>query len=186
VIADHGEERLQAAALEHGRGEPLVHLEGARHLLEPFVREVRDRRLRNRDERHFVGNGHDGEGELVRLLHDRRGHRGKAEPDSEPETGEPVLGEAAQVRALRRGHLAHAEAGGEEELPSLEELRRIGELRDVQPADLVAKPLGAGRHSEPQAGKHGDSLDGEHVLFRRHVQDATPFCAAGQAGTRAS
>ncbi len=163
-----------------------MHLERARHLLELLVGEVRDRRLRDRDERHLVRDDHDREGELVRLLHDRYGHRREAESDSEPEAGEPVLGQPPQVGALGRRHLADAETGGEEELPSLEELGRVCELRDVQPADLVAKPLGAGRDREPQAGKLGDALHGEHVLFRRHVQDATPFCAAEQPGTRDS
>ena len=41
VVADDGEQRLQSAALEDRVGQPLVHLERARHLLELLAREVR-------------------------------------------------------------------------------------------------------------------------------------------------
>ena len=56
VVADDREQRLQPAPLEHGVGEALVHLERVRDLLELLVREVRERRLGDRDERHLVGN----------------------------------------------------------------------------------------------------------------------------------
>jgi hypothetical protein len=97
-----------------------------------------------------------------------------------------VLGEPAHVGALRRRHLAHAEAGGEQELAALEELRRVGELGDVEPADLVAKPVGARGDGQPELGKLGDLLDGQHEVFRRTGQDATPFGACEQPGTRVS
>jgi hypothetical protein len=51
VVADHREERLQAAALEHGRREALVHLERARSSVQLLAGEMRDRRLRDGHER---------------------------------------------------------------------------------------------------------------------------------------
>ena len=128
VVADHRKERLQAAALEHGRREALVHLERARHLFQLLAGEMRDRRLRDGHERDLVRDCKHRERESVPLLDDRRRHIREAEADAEAEAREPVLGEPLDVGALRRRHLAHAEPGCEQELAALEELRGVGKL----------------------------------------------------------
>jgi len=52
-----------------------------------------------------------------------------------------VPGEPAHVRALRRSQLSDTKSGREEELAALEERGRIGELGDVEPADLVGEAV---------------------------------------------
>ena len=164
VVADDGEECLQSAALEDRCGQPLVHLERARHLLELFAREMRHRRLRDGDERDLVRNREDWERELVRLLDDRRRHVGEAEAHAEAEPGEPVLGKPLDVGALRRRHLAHPEPGREEELAAFEELGRVGELGDVQPADLVPEPFRARGDGQAELGELRDLLNRQHAV----------------------
>ena len=166
VAADDREQRLEAAPGEDGVGEALVHLQGAREALELLVRKTRPGRLRDRDERDLVGDADDREAELVRLL-DERG-RGFREPEAEPEAEprEPVVREAAQVRPLRRGELADPEAGREQELAALEERRRVLELRDVEPCDLVREALRARRDREAEPVEL-DDLDRRSALGHR-------------------
>ena len=97
VVADDGEERLEAPAADDGVGQALVHGQRPRLLLELLVRQVGEGRLRDRHERDVVGDGQHRERELVGLLDE--GHRDvrEAEADPEPEPCEPVLGEAADV-----------------------------------------------------------------------------------------
>src|SRR5262245_59694440 len=137
MAADHREQRLDAAALEHRLGEPLVHLERVPQALELLVREPCAGRLRDRDERDLVRHREYGEAELVGLLDERRRRLGEAEAEAEAETREPVLREAPEVGALRRRELADAEAGREEQLTTLKERGRIVQLGDVEPGHLV-------------------------------------------------
>jgi hypothetical protein len=186
VVADDGQERLQPTALEHRRGEALVHLECTGGLLELLVGEMRDGRLRDRDERNLVRDGQDRERQGVAFLHDRRRHGRKAEADSEAEPCEAVLGEPANVCPLRRHHLAHAEARGEQELSALEELRRVSELGNVQPADLVPKAVSARGDGQAEPGELRDLLDRQQGIFRRTGQDGTTFARLRQPSTRLS
>ena len=62
------EERLQAAPVEHGLREALVHLERLRDPLELLAREVGEDRLRDRDERHLVRDRDDREAQPVGLF----------------------------------------------------------------------------------------------------------------------
>ena len=87
----------------------------------------------------------------------------KPKPIPNPRPAIPCLREPADVRSLRRRRLAHAEARREEELAALEPLRRVGEFRDVQPADLVLEPLGARRHLELELGQLSEVPHRQHV-----------------------
>jgi len=141
VVADDGQQRLEAAPLEDGVGQSLVHLERACELLELLACKVRDCRFRDGDERHLVRDREDGKCKFVRFLYERRRHLGEPEADSDTEAREPVPGEPAHVRALRRSQLSDTKSGREEELAAFEERGRISEFRDVEPADLVVEAV---------------------------------------------
>ena len=162
VTADDREQRLEAAAGEDRVGEALVDLQRACEPLQLLVREARPGRFRDRDERHLVGHADDREAERVRFLDERgRGFReAEAEPKAEPR--EPVLGETAQVRPLRRRELADAEARREQQLPALEERRRVLELGDVEPRHLVREALCAGGDREAEPVELDDLDHGQH------------------------
>jgi hypothetical protein len=162
-LAENREQGVHPAAVDHGPGEPLVHLERLRHALQLLVGEVREGRLRDRDEGNLVRDGENGETEPVGLLDERRRHRRIAEAEAKPEPGEPVLGEAPDVLALRGGVLADAERGREQELAALEPGGRVRELGDVQPADVVREAVRAGRDLELEPGHGGDLTDGQHA-----------------------
>src|SRR5581483_10930536 len=163
VRAEDREQRVEPAALEHGLRQPLVHLERARQPLELLVREVRERRSRDRDERHLVRDAEDREGTALRLGRDRRRHLHEAEADAEAQAGDAVVSEPAHVRALAARRLTDAEAGRQQELAALEEACRVGELGAVQPGDLVVEAAGARRDAQLQVGQVGDVPDRQHV-----------------------
>ena len=163
VAADDAEQRLDAAPADDRVGEPLVHGQRARLLLELLVGEVREGGLRDRDEGHLVRDRQHGERELVRLPDDRFGNVGEPEADAEAEAGDAVAGEPPDVRALRGRRLAEAEPRGQQELAALEPPGRIGQLRDVEPADGVLQPLGARGHGQLEIGQ------GRQIAHRQHV-----------------
>ncbi len=101
VVAEDREQGGRAASFEHGVGQPLVHLERPFDARELLVRELRGDRLRQRDERHLVGHGHEREAELLGLVGERLRRLGPPEADTEREPREPVSGQAAHVLALR-------------------------------------------------------------------------------------
>jgi hypothetical protein len=186
VVADDREKRLDAAAADDRVRQPLVHGERACLLLELLVREVRERRLRDRHERHVVRNRKNREREFVCLVDDRAGHVGKAEAHPEAEARNSVLGKPADVRALERRGLADAEPGGEEELAALQPPGGIVQLGDVQPADFVLETVRARRDSQLELGKsrevphrqHPGPFDIEAKRYARSRPEATgnPTC----------
>ena len=198
VVAHDCEERLEPASPDDRVCEALVHRERARELLELLAGEVGERRLRDGDERQLVRDRDRREGQLVGLLDHGRRHVGEAEPDPEAEPGKTVLGQAAHVGALGRRLVAHAQAGREQELAALEELRGVGQLRDVEPADLVGEPLGARRDRELEARHVREVANRQHVAHfdtgaKRYAgtrREATgippPFLLFGQKRGRAS
>ena len=137
VLADDRQQRRRPSSLEDGMREPLVHLERAFDPRQLLVRELRRDRLRQRDERHVVGDRDQREAHLLGLVGERRGRLGPAEADAEGQAREPVLGESAHVLALRPRELADAEPGRDQKLTALEPRRRVGQLRDVDPANRV-------------------------------------------------
>jgi len=97
MAADDAEQRLDTAPADDRVGEALVDGQRPRLLLELLVGEAREGGLRDRHERHLVGDGQDREGELVRLLDDRRGNLAEAEADPEAEARDAVLRQPAHV-----------------------------------------------------------------------------------------
>ncbi len=184
VAAHDRQERLHAAALEHGLREALVHLERPRQALELLVREPRAGGLRDRHERHLVRHADDGEAERVRLLHERRRDLREAEPQAEAEPREPVLREPAQVGALRRRELADAETGREEQLAALEKRGRIVQLGDVEPGHLVGQTVRAGGDGEAEALELGDVANGQHSDIRAKARLAQRRLQAAARPTR--
>ena len=162
VTADDREQRLDAAAFEHRVGESLVHLERPGQPLQLLVGEPGARGLRDRHERDLVRDADDRKAELVRLVDERGRHLGEAESEPEPEAGEPVLREPPQVRALGRRELADPEAGCEQELAALEELRRVVELRHVEPCHRVVEAVRARGHRQAEPLELDDVADGQH------------------------
>src|SRR5579884_2494861 len=150
MLAERGEERLHALTREHRLRKPLVHRERTRQPLELVAREPRRGRLRDRDERHLVRDRDDWEAAPLRLVDDRLRHPVVAEAGAEAEAGDAVCGEAADVLPLRPRRLPDPEAGREEELAALEPRRRVRQLAQMEPADLVVEPGGAARDREPE------------------------------------
>src|SRR5262249_6727218 len=74
----------------------------------------------------------------------------------------------------------------EQELTTFEELGRVGELGDVQPADLAPEPVCPRGDRQAELGELRDVLDSQHGVFRRTGQDATPFARPRQPRTRPS
>jgi hypothetical protein len=164
VIAEDREQRLGAAALDDGAGEALVHLERPFEPGQLGVCELGRDRLRQRDEGHLVGHRHEREAELLGLRRQCFRRLRPAEADAEREARQTVLGKPAQVVALRPCALPDAEAGRDQELAAFEPRGRVGQLRDVHPADRVAGAGGARRELEPEAWKARDVPNCQHRL----------------------
>ena len=137
VLADDRQECRRPSSLEDGMREPLVDLERALDPCELRVRELRRDRLRQCDEGHVVGDRDQRKAHLLGLVGERRGRLGPAEADAEREARQAVLGEPAHVLALGPGELADPEPRRDQELAALEPRSRIGQLRDVDPANRV-------------------------------------------------
>ncbi len=86
------------------------------------------------------------------LVGERLWGLGPPEADPERKAGEPVCGETANVFALRPRELADAEARRDQQLPALEPRRRVGQLRDVHPANHVRGPGRPGGELQPETG----------------------------------
>ena len=124
---------------------------------------MRERGLRERDERRLVRHREQREAEPVGLPGDGGRDRVEPEPEPDPEPGEAVRREAADVRALRQPAAAEPEPRREQELAALEPVRRVGELGDVHPAHVVVEPGRSTRDGELEAGQGGDLADGQHT-----------------------
>jgi hypothetical protein len=70
--------------------------------------------------------------------------------------------ELADVRALRGRELAHSETRREQELPALEERRRIRQLGYLHPRDLVPQAVQTGHSGQFKAGNVDEILNAEH------------------------
>ena len=173
-----GQQALGAATVRHCLREPFVYLEGLCDELELLARQVAEDGLRDGDERHLVRHLEDREALAVGLLDERRRHRLVAEAEPEAQPGQPVTGEPADVGALLGRVGADPEPGRQEELAAFEPRRRVGELRGVEPADVVREARGARRDPETQGRKRDDVLDGEHGQEVERVRRA-PHLARG-------
>ena len=182
VVADDREKGFDPPALEYGVGEALVDGECALELLELFVGEVRHGGLGDRHEGHLVRHAHHRKADLVGLRDERGRRLGKAEAEPEAEARQAMLREATEVGPLRRGELPDPEAGREQELPALEELGGIFELRDVQPADVVVQTVRPGDDLEPETRHDCDVADGQQ---RRAFDEAAKTVRPGGVGIKA-
>ena len=162
-LAQDAQERLDAEAVQHRRSKSLVHLEGLGEALQLLVRQVRERRLRDRDERDVVRHGEHRETEPVGFADERLRNLVEAEPEAEAERRQPVLGEAGDVLDLALRRLADAESRGQQQLAAFEPRGRVGELGDVEPADLASESVRTGAHVEAESGDRRDLSDGQHA-----------------------
>ena len=158
-----------------------MHFESLAELDELLIRQVPGDRLRDRHERHVIGNAQDRKRKPVGLLDHGHGRLRKAEADAEAQPCDAVLGEPPYVLALLRLLLPYPEPGRQEELATLEELGRVGQLRHVQPAHLVAETLVSGRDAQAEPGERGDLPDGQHVAHFDIEAKPTPSPVRKQA-----
>jgi hypothetical protein len=153
---------VQAALLENQPLEPLVDRDAALEQLVLLVHEPRERLLGQRDERQLVGDLEHGEAELLRVAHERRRQRLVVEPRAEAEPGEVMAVKQAHELAQLLGPV-EPQPGGEQQLAPGQPGRRIGQLRDVHPADrrvgclLARGKLQAHLGDEAADRQHGPS-----------------------------
>ena len=106
VVADDGEERLEPAPLDDRVGEALVDRERARELLELLAGEVRERRLRDGDERQLVRDGDRRERRACRpprpWAPGRRGSRSRSRSRGRRARAWPVGARRRAARSPRR------------------------------------------------------------------------------------
>ena len=146
---------VEPALLEHEPLEPLVDRDAALEHLVLLVHEPRERLLGERDE-----------GQLVRAPR-TPGSRARAPPrrarpgssvvveaGAEPEPGQVVPGEQPHELALALLGV-ELDAGREQQLAARQPGRRIGQLRDVHPADRGVGAVLAGRKLEAHLGRRG-------------------------------
>ena len=143
VVAEDCEQRLQPAPVDDRLCEALVHLERLGDDLELLVREMGEDRLRDRDERHLVGNRKHRKAKAIGFRRNRFGHLVVPEAKPKAEARDLVLDKQPEIGllALRAG--ADREPGRQQKLASTHPGRRIRKLGRVQPADLAREALGA-------------------------------------------
>ncbi len=159
---------LDAPALQHRAGQRVLGLDGPLQQVVLLGEEAAEDRLGDRDERHRVGDLEEREPGL--LGRRRQGLRDLvvAEPQPEPEAGEPRVDQPLEVGALLRGRGADGRPGREQDLAALQPRRRILELGAVDPPDGPADARLAGDEPEREPGDVQDVADGE-----RHGSDCT-------------
>ena len=155
-----------------------MHLERTLHPRELLVRQLSRDRLRQGDEGHVVRHRDQWKADPLSLVGERCGRFRPAEADPEREARQPVLREPAHVLALRPGELADSETGRDQQLAALEPRRRIGQLRDMDPANrVVASAPIPQRGSSPRPGRSAMSRTvsmGSPAPLGRSGQDGTP------------
>ena len=161
---------LQPALLQNQPLESPLHGDPALQHLVLLVYEASERFLGDRDERGRVGDLEEGEVAFLRLLDQRSGQSGVAEPGAEAEAGEIALDELADVLALLGGGVQR-DAGGQHQLPAGEPRGRVLELGDVDPAHGRLGRLRPGREVEVKLVE--EALDREHRgLYLRTLSEA--------------
>ncbi len=152
---------VEPALLEHQPLEPLVDRDAALEHLVLLVHEAREGLLGERDERQLVRHLEDREVELRRLVHQRGGKRLVVEAGPEPEPGQVVPREQPHELALALVGV-ELDPGRQQELAARQPRRRVGQLRDVHPANRRVRAVLARRELEPHLGR--EPSYGEHGI----------------------
>ena len=102
---DRSQDRLQPPSLDHQPFQTLVHLGGALQDRVLLVDQPREGSLRDRDERHLVGDLEHGHAALFGLVQERLRQSLVLEARAQPEPGHVALGQPGKEAALPRGPL---------------------------------------------------------------------------------
>src|SRR5690606_8043538 len=106
----------------------------------------------------------------------RRGDHGLRQPVGPPahqldhQPGDPDRGELVDVGHQRVVLLGQRDPGGQHQLTTVEQLRDVGHLDHVHPADPVLQPARAGHHTRPSLANHREPQD----LRDRRIHHPSP------------
>ena len=153
---------VEAALLEHQPLEPLVDRDAALEHLVLLVHEPRERLLGERDERQLVRHLEHREVELRRLLDERRraASRGRSRCRTRARPGGGPA--SSRTNSRWRSSVSSWMPGRQQELAARQPGRRVGQLRDVHPADRRVRAVLARRELEPHLGR--EPSYGEHGI----------------------
>jgi hypothetical protein len=110
-----------------------------------------------------------------------------AEPGAEAERDDAGVGEAADVPLGGPG-TGGPEPGGEQQLPALQERRRVGQLAHVHPADgaVDRRPPGVQPQAERRVGEQLGDGDGHGSTSATDDSDRRAGVDTNPSGTRRS